>query len=254
MNMLLRQRRLMLSAMLLGSVALLAWTASDVAAREHDRDHGHAEDAHDHDTHHGDMTMHAEHEEEMDEAWDDEGDDHDERLEHLEELEEHAREVFDDGVEEFVRAEMAEVARRLELRHERAMRPGAPLEQRFEFYEWLIGTAHEVRELLELRAHEPELFDVRVKIMRNEATAEILGERYEQTQEPEQRERIRTELRQVLERGFEMGQELREREIEAIEREMEKIRGLLDERETHRELIIDRRMRQILDDVDPFEW
>lgn len=180
---------------------------------------------------------------------------HDEAVqtrEELSHLRNEAERLFDGAIEDFVEGHLPEAVAFWGPREETIEEAG-PVEQ-FAFYEGIIMLAERVRELLELRRHEPERFHVALEHTRLDIRARILAREHHMAREEEHRERLAEELRGVLEEGFRLSQELREMEAHAIERELDEIWELLEMRNEHREIIIERRFHELLHDQDPLAW
>jgi hypothetical protein len=68
------------------------------------------------------------------------------------------------------------------------------------------------------------------------------------------RDKLRTELREVLGKQFDIQRERREQEIAQIEERVRKLRDQLKKRTDNRQKIIDNRIDQILNDADGLGW
>jgi hypothetical protein len=127
-------------------------------------------------------------------------------------------------------------------------------EEVIEFYEHTLEIIEHVEELKSLKYHEPQNFELVIKQHQLEIQADQLAERYHQAKGDEERQTIKKELTKVLNKAFDISQDLRAKEVEEIERELNDIRILLNQREENRELIISARMNKLLHGVDPLEW
>ena len=128
------------------------------------------------------------------------------------------------------------------------------LERQRQILEMTLDLSWKLRELQELEYEHPELFEPARGYMEAELTSRIMAERFRHAQSDEERENMRRALREVLERGFDMSQRWREMEAQTVERELERIRELLEMRRDNRALIIDRRMMELLMGEDPYAW
>jgi hypothetical protein len=167
------------------------------------------------------------------------------------ELEQRAREVFTDDVQAFLKQEMPQVMAFMEARWDEA--ENDPL-MREELMRGAIELADIARDLYEARREAPEVYAT----FRDHKVAEVrsgmLAWRIKRTDDDQEREQLKRQLRQVLERGFDLSQELREYEARAIERELARVWETLEKRREHRETIIDRRYQELVHDEDPYEW
>ncbi|HOZ45720.1 MAG TPA: hypothetical protein PLO37_07975 [Candidatus Hydrogenedentes bacterium] len=172
----------------------------------------------------------------------------------LRRAQEEARHVLNDDMRAFLREELPEAMELLERKTAESERPGAPIESKFEVCEMARHLARTVEELRDAREHRPEAFMKMKEFKQLELQSMLLAEEYHRQPEAEAREQLQQKIREVLDRGFVVSQELRELEAKAIQGELDEISNLLERRRENRELIIDRRMQQLLHGTDPYEW
>lgn len=111
----------------------------------------------------------------------------------------------------------------------------------------------EARELDDLRRRDPHRFEEMVKIHRAESESRQLAQKARNLQ-GESRARALEEIDRVLVRIFDFKQEQREREVEHLSKELERLRESLGRRAEHREEIIARRKGELLGEIEPLEW
>jgi flagellar motility protein MotE (MotC chaperone) len=84
--------------------------------------------------------------------------------------------------------------------------------------------------------------------------ADELARRLGDAENTGDRDKLRTELREVLGKQFDLQRERREQEIAQIEERVRKLRDQLKKRSDNRQKIIDNRIDQILNDADGLGW
>lgn len=98
-----------------------------------------------------------------------------------------------------------------------------------------------------LRADDQDLFDDYVRERQLEIEAYELARSIAMLPSGRERLKIEDELRSVLDKGFELKQKNRQREIEQLESRLDELRQSLDERASKRSQIIERRFRELVD-------
>lgn len=84
--------------------------------------------------------------------------------------------------------------------------------------------------------------------------AKALLSRYSQEQKPENKEKIKSELRSVLHRQFRLQHQRRDAELTRIEKRLADLRSRLKKRGDAQSTIVDRRLEQLVNDVDGLGW
>ncbi len=110
------------------------------------------------------------------------------------------------------------------------------------------------REFRNVSIEVPEIADDVRKRHALETEADELARKYAESGDKAEKERLRTELRETLDEAFALSVRIREHEAEQIEKELGEIKSLLEERRRNRVAIVERRMSELLDGVDPYEW
>ncbi len=109
-------------------------------------------------------------------------------------------------------------------------------------------------DLERLRREDKERFELRVKAMRLKHKAEELAEAFKQTNSPDEKERFRRELKEVLTALFKTRMREMECEMEELARELEHLKGLHDRYLANAEKIIRRKLEEMLEGDEGFEW
>ena len=169
-------------------------------------------------------------------------------------IEEEIDRQFEDGLEEFIMEKLPEFAARMEEMEEeiddKSISPRAKLDLYREALN-MFDVAQHYRILLERFPDSAKTLHSQMEL---ELEAQKLADRYHDTASEEEKSKIEKSIRTVLADSFEISQTLREQEAVEIEKELEYIRANLQERRKNRELIIGRRLHELLYGEDPFEW
>ena len=81
-----------------------------------------------------------------------------------------------------------------------------------------------------------------------------LIEQYASTEDYQAREKVKTKLRELLAKQFEVQNQRRERELTRIEERLGKLREQLRKRTAARETIIDRRIESLVSEAEGLGW
>lgn len=100
----------------------------------------------------------------------------------------------------------------------------------------------------------PELLEAVVANIQANFKIGSLEDEYHEAESEEQRAVAREALKAALSEAFEVSQRIRELEARQIEEELKQIRVMLEERRENKNLIIDRRLAQLTQGLDPYEW
>jgi hypothetical protein len=84
--------------------------------------------------------------------------------------------------------------------------------------------------------------------------AEQLARRLADAKSDSDRDKIKGDLRDVLEKQFELRQRRHEQEIEALEAQVKKLKDLVRRRSDNRREIVAKRLDQILSDAEGLGW
>jgi hypothetical protein len=84
--------------------------------------------------------------------------------------------------------------------------------------------------------------------------SEQLAAQYGAAKEDDKKSQIRGQLRETLEKQFQLQEQHREQEIAQIEQRLKSLRDLMQKRKNARQEIIDRRLDQLLRDAEGLGW
>ncbi len=84
--------------------------------------------------------------------------------------------------------------------------------------------------------------------------AEALVSQYGETSEDAQRQKIKTDLSEILAEQFNLQQKIREDEVTQIEARVKKLRELIEKRKAAQKSIIENRLEQLLRDAEGLGW
>ena len=91
------------------------------------------------------------------------------------------------------------------------------------------------------------------KIFEAEIKAEALAVKYEKAREADKR-KIKSDLRNELSKLFEIKEERRREEVAELEQELKELRKSLSIRQNNKKEIIERRIRELLDEDEYLDW
>ncbi len=165
-----------------------------------------------------------------------------------------AEELFTEEVQKFLSLELPEALAHLEQKREQADSPSAGSEKQVGLAEALMYLANIVEELADVREYLPEAYEKLKQAKRLEIEAEVLAERYRETPDKKEREKVHKAIEEVLKQNFTLSQEIKQLEAGQIQKELDEINETIKKREENREIIIGRRLHELLHGVDPYEW
>lgn len=106
----------------------------------------------------------------------------------------------------------------------------------------------------EMAQRDSSLYNRHCEIFRLDARAESLAMQYREAQTDADRTRIRRELVGVLDRLFDLREEDKRYEIERLERRLERLHSVVDERAERKDEIVNRRADELIGARDSIEW
>ena len=115
------------------------------------------------------------------------------------------------------------------------------------------GVRYEVRNE-RTREHDPQMAKLLEQDSALDKEARGLAEQCRKETDKEKRAELKARLAELTEKHFELRQERRELQIAQLETELEKVRATIDKRNDARELIIRRRVSQLLGEKDELDW
>jgi hypothetical protein len=108
----------------------------------------------------------------------------------------------------------------------------------------MASPADDDPEMAKLAVAEAELAD----------SSEALLSQYAAADKPDEQKRLKAEIRDALEKQFDVQHERRELELARVEDRIKKVREQLKKRNEARQTIVDRRLDQLINDVDGLGW
>jgi hypothetical protein len=111
------------------------------------------------------------------------------------------------------------------------------------------------REMRRLKEEDPEGYEIAKDLENLEQQSRKLGNEIQKMKEkdPERKVKLK-ELQGVLGQAFEVGEKRREREAQAVEQELNKIRELMAKRRDNREMIIEYRLSELTGQNEVIIW
>lgn len=101
--------------------------------------------------------------------------------------------------------------------------------------------------------HEKAIHERERKIFEAEIKAEALAAKYEKANQAE-KEKIKSQLRQELNKLFVEKEERRKQEVEALQKELVELKKSLAARQKNQKQIIERRIQELLDEDQYLDW
>ena len=154
-------------------------------------------------------------------------------------------EFFDPDLLQFASREMPAAAEEIEV----LMRTREDW-AREELEEWRSY----LREMMELRETNPDLYEMEKQLMALDRDAEHLGDRIAEMPKGEEREKAMKSLVEVLKQAFEIKEKMRERDIEILEQELKEQKDALKARRKNRDEIIERRRQELTGEAEILDW
>jgi len=120
--------------------------------------------------------------------------------------------------------------------------------------EVLRATGRQLREMKDLRERDPERFKLQMQIAELDRHSVELGQKVRRAPDGDAKKQAATELREVLNKLFELRQEERERTVQQIDRDLKELRESLEKRKARREEIIQHRFDQLTGKAEMLDW
>ena len=112
----------------------------------------------------------------------------------------------------------------------------------------------EKRRLERRKQEDPARYEQEVKIRELERQSHKLADTYRNSTDEKARNEIRLNLATLTTRLFDLREARRQNEVKRMERDLERLRANLAERQKHKQQIIERRVAQLLGDPRNMEW
>ena len=106
----------------------------------------------------------------------------------------------------------------------------------------------------DMAGRDSSLYRRHCEMFRLDARAENVAMQYREAQNDADRIRLRSELVDILERLFDLREEDKRYEIEQLEKRIERLRRIVDERTERKDEIVERRADELIGARDTIEW
>ena len=114
-----------------------------------------------------------------------------------------------------------------------------------------------LRHLLRLKEHDPPMYELRVEDVRLTLKSQRLAQDYQAAQRNErddEAEQLREQLNALIERHFEVRQQINELELERLEQRIEALREQIEARADDRDDVIEQRVQELIGTEDGARW
>lgn len=118
----------------------------------------------------------------------------------------------------------------------------------------LRAIAAQAREMRELRQRDPERFKQQQQMAEMERRSVELGQKVRRATEDEAKKAATAELKELLNKLFDLRQEEREKNLQQLEREVKEVREALEKRKAKRDEMIQHRLDQLTGRAELMEW
>ncbi|MFO7871058.1 MAG: hypothetical protein R6V03_06460 [Kiritimatiellia bacterium] len=108
-------------------------------------------------------------------------------------------------------------------------------------------------ELLETKRRNPDKFRKLLKEKELENAARRLAKETAKSKGEERKEKL-LELRRVLAEAFEVKQSIMKEEVRSMEKDLDELKGLVEQRDANSELIISRRLNEMAGEEEHLRW
>lgn len=112
----------------------------------------------------------------------------------------------------------------------------------------------EIQKLERIKTIAPELYERGLQKARLNGECWELAWKYRNSDESDETEALRTELKEKLGQLFDLRETEKQERIEKLEEELEKLKEMVQERQENREEIIERRLNDMLNEKDELSW
>ena len=134
-----------------------------------------------------------------------------------------------------------------QLRHLKEVDPEA-------FLRMMKESQHEMMKLNELRERDPQRFEQIMKERQMENEIKELSLQCRKSQNNDEKEEIKKDIKTRLEKLFDLREAQRENEIKRMEQELNKLKEKMKTRKTNRDKIIERRQKELIGEEDDMGW
>ena len=113
-----------------------------------------------------------------------------------------------------------------------------------ELFERVLQDAqHRLMQLKELKERDPARFEQVMQEQQMERSVRELARKYRESQTSEEKETVRKQMKETLDKIFDLKESQREAEVKKLEEEVNKLKEKMKKRKTNKDKIIDRRIK-----------
>ena len=120
--------------------------------------------------------------------------------------------------------------------------------------EVLRATGRQLREMKDLKERDPERFKLTMRIVELDRHSAELGQKVRRAPDEDAKKQAATELKEVLNKLFDLRQEEREKNVQQLDRDLKELRESLEKRKTKRDEIIQHRFDQLTGKAEMLDW
>jgi hypothetical protein len=115
-----------------------------------------------------------------------------------------------------------------------------------EYEEQLHWIAEKIQHLEHVKQQYPEMYDRLIEVEKLEHQSWKMAEEIPRIRDAEKKKQLTAQLRDVLEKIFEIRLEERSLEIKELEKELDKMKALIEKRKAMKDTIINRRLKELI--------
>jgi len=127
-------------------------------------------------------------------------------------------------------------------------------ENPIEFRKILIQRQYEIQRLSELKERDPERYEYKKKQQALERQSRQLVKKYRIGKDEKAKAKIKKELSSVLSQLFDLREKDREEEIKHLTEKLDHLKSVLAERKKKKQEIVERRVQEMLGEIDVLLW
>ncbi len=119
---------------------------------------------------------------------------------------------------------------------------------------WLSRAFREKRYMDEMKERDPERYQVLVQEKQLESKSRSLASQYRETDNEAEKGQLKSELKTLLDRLFDLRQMNRETEIKNLEKRLDELRENLQQRLDNKPGIVEKRLMEMIGEREKWEW
>jgi hypothetical protein len=123
-----------------------------------------------------------------------------------------------------------------------------------EYYRNISEVLSVKRRLDFVKRNDPEQYQLVLQETKMDQQSHNLAEQCRRTKNPEEKNRLRIELKNLLTQLFDIREKNKQREIQHLETELNRLRNTMSERRKNKDQIVMLRMEELLDEQTSLKW